>query len=75
MNRNLTIAAIAMFAVIMGMSAFAPAMADRPGNNEDNVTLCHFPPGNPANFQTIRVEPDSVADHLAHDDLLGSCQV
>jgi hypothetical protein len=73
MNRTIAISAIVMVAVIMGMSAFAPAMADRPGNNEDNVTICHFPPGNPANFQTIRVEPDSVADHQAHDDTLGPC--
>ncbi len=73
MNRNLTIAAIAMVAVIMGMSAFAPAMADRPGNNEDNVLICHLPPGNPGNVQQIRVEPDEVANHLAHGDFLGDC--
>ncbi len=42
MNRILTISAIAMFAVVLGVSAFAPAMADRasaPGQNR--VSICH----------------------------------
>lgn len=42
MNRILTISAIAMFAVVMGVSAFAPAMAAKdtaPGQNK--VYICH----------------------------------
>jgi len=42
MNRILTISAIAMFAVVLGVSAFAPAMADRasaPG--QTRVSICH----------------------------------
>jgi hypothetical protein len=38
-----------------------------------SVTLCHIPPGNPANAQTIEVAPAAVAEHLAHGDLLGEC--
>jgi len=43
MRTTLTIAAIAMFAVILGMSAIAPAMAT-PGNPNSNATTaqCHF---------------------------------
>ena len=77
MNKNLTIAAIAMVAVIMGMSAFAPAMADKPGTiNEDKVELCHVPPGNPDNPRTISVSEDDSLDHLDNHDLdfLGSCE-
>jgi hypothetical protein len=78
MNRNLTIAAIAMVAVIMGMSAFAPAMADKPGTepNEGKVLICHIPPGNPENARTISVSDDveTIEDHLAHGDFLGSCE-
>lgn len=75
MKRNLTIAAIAMFAAIMGMSVLAPAMADRPGNTEDKVVICHVPPGNPDNPQTIAVDPDDAEDHLAnHEDFLGPCE-
>jgi len=41
MKTTYTIAAIAMFAVIMGMSAFVPAaMARGPPTNEDNQ-VCH----------------------------------
>jgi len=37
------------------------------------VTLCHIPPGNPANAQTIFVGQAAVAAHLAHGDYLGEC--
>ena len=37
------------------------------------VTICHIPPGNPAAARTIMVNADSVADHLAHGDLIGPC--
>lgn len=39
----------------------------------EKVTICHIPPGNPAKAKTIMVDPDSVADHLAHGDYLGPC--
>jgi hypothetical protein len=38
MNKITTLAAISMFAVIMGMTAFAPAMADKP----QDTRICHF---------------------------------
>ena len=37
------------------------------------VTLCHIPPGNPANAQTIEVNQAAVPAHLAHGDSLGAC--
>lgn len=37
------------------------------------VELCHAPPGNPANRQTIWVSPSAAEQHLAHGDTLGSC--
>jgi hypothetical protein len=37
------------------------------------VTICHFPPGNPANAHTIRVGAAAVPAHLAHGDHLGPC--
>jgi len=42
------------------------------GNNSQ-VTLCHIPPGNPANHHTITVGENAVENHLNHGDLLGSC--
>jgi hypothetical protein len=43
MNKKISLAAIAMFAVIMGMSAFAPAAMASP-NSEHNPKnpVCHF---------------------------------
>ena len=36
--------------------------------------ICHFPPGNPANFHTITISDNAVDKHVAkHGDLIGSC--
>jgi cysteine-rich repeat protein len=40
---------------------------------EKKVTICHVPPGNAANRQTISVGEASVSAHLAHGDQLGAC--
>ena len=37
------------------------------------VTICHVPPGNPANEHTITVSENAVPAHLAHGDYLGEC--
>lgn len=37
------------------------------------VTICHVPPGNPKNAQTILVDENAVAAHRNHGDFLGSC--
>jgi hypothetical protein len=37
------------------------------------VTICHIPPGNPSNFQTITVATTALAAHYAHGDIGGSC--
>ncbi len=42
-----------------------------PGSHK--VTLCHIPPGNPANAHTITVGEPAVRAHLAHGDYLGPC--
>ncbi|MFH1023172.1 MAG: hypothetical protein V1809_07260 [Planctomycetota bacterium] len=38
-----------------------------------DTCLCHHPPGNPSNAQTIYVSPSAVDAHLAHGDSLGAC--
>ena len=40
---------------------------------EKKVTLCHIPPGDSANPQTISVGEAAVAAHLAHGDHVGAC--
>lgn len=38
-----------------------------------NVTLCHYPPGNPGAAHTITVGLPAVYAHLGHGDELGEC--
>jgi hypothetical protein len=39
----------------------------------EGVTICHIPPGNPANAHTLTVGEPAVKAHLRHGDTLGSC--
>jgi hypothetical protein len=39
------------------------------------VTICHMPPGEPANAHTIVVSANALAAHQAHGDTLGACAV
>lgn len=41
--------------------------------SEQQVTICHRPPGNPENVQTITVSQSAVATHQGHGDTLGAC--
>jgi hypothetical protein len=44
------------------------------GQAGQRVTLCHFPPGNPAAFHTIVVSPHAAAAHIRrHGDVPGEC--
>jgi hypothetical protein len=47
------------------------------GNNGQKVLLCHVPPGNPNNPQTLCIAPSAVPAHLANHpgDCLGSCDL
>lgn len=42
-------------------------------DNDGKLEICHLPPGNPANAQTLRIAPSAWAAHQAHGDSLGSC--
>jgi hypothetical protein len=45
----------------------------RCGKKLDKVIVCHIPPGNPNNPQTLCIAPAAVPAHLAHGDFLGPC--
>ena len=79
MRTTLTIAAIAMFAVILGMSALAPAMAVK----ADKIWVCHFaeaeevldpitglPTGEiiPAHYVVIHISENGWNGHQNHLD-------
>jgi hypothetical protein len=40
----------------------------------EKVTICHIPPGNPANAHEITVSVNALPAHLAHGDTIGPCQ-
>jgi len=40
---------------------------------ETQVTICHFPPGNTRNFNTMTLGSSAVEAHLGHGDRLGAC--
>ncbi len=40
---------------------------------QSKVHICHFPPGNPGNFQQLVVAAAAVPAHLAHGDRMGDC--
>lgn len=42
---------------------------------EKMVKICHRPPGNPSNFETLWVGEPAVPPHLAHGDYLGPCVI
>lgn len=46
---------------------------DGADGSKGKQTVCHIPPGNPANQHTINVGTSAVNAHLAHGDVLGSC--
>lgn len=45
-----------------------------PEPDSGKVTICHAPPGNPANARTISVAASALPAHLAHGDTEGPCE-
>ncbi|MGD9491926.1 MAG: carboxypeptidase-like regulatory domain-containing protein [Bacteroidales bacterium] len=52
---------------------FPTQAATRSQLDQGWVTICHFPPGNPSNMQTITISINALPAHLAHGDYIGSC--
>ena len=42
-------------------------------NVKDPVTICHIPPGNNSNRQTLTISRAALKAHLAHGDIEGDC--
>jgi hypothetical protein len=41
--------------------------------SDEKITICHRPPGNPGNAQTIEIPLSAWPAHQAHGDVLGPC--
>jgi len=54
----------------------APQVTQTPAptlETEEKVTICHFPPGNNANPQTITISENALQSHQSHGDAFGKC--
>jgi hypothetical protein len=68
MNKITTLAAIAMFAVVMGLSSFAPAALASSNDNHGKTTICHFDFNDGVWEADKEVNPHALTAHLGHDD-------
>lgn len=60
--------------VSVDVNAVPERCLERPiGPDEDHAVICHIPPGNPDNAQTLQVGVAAVPAHLGHGDHLGEC--
>jgi alpha-tubulin suppressor-like RCC1 family protein len=42
-------------------------------SSEEKIIICHYPPENPANKQTLEIGKPALGAHLAHGDTLDAC--
>ncbi|RJS20865.1 hypothetical protein DRW03_19520 [Corallococcus sp. H22C18031201] len=56
-----------------GIAKDGRGVEDGGSGGNDHVSVCHIPPGNPANAHTIIVGAPAVEAHLRHGDTLGAC--
>jgi len=68
-NTQKLLAGVLALVLVAGMTS--PAFAGGPAPQK--ITICHIPPGNPNNPQTIEVASPSLPAHIAHGDTLGAC--
>ncbi len=48
---------------------------DNANDDKTKTTICHIPPGNPANAHTITIAESAWRAHKKHGDYQGECQV
>lgn len=54
--------------------AGGPAGGGPAGGGSNQITICHIPPGNPNNPQTLTIAGSALSAHLAHGDYQGACR-
>ncbi len=68
MKKTYLVMILAAAAAILGAAVAAAAPLPK-------VTICHIPPGNPANWHTITISQNALQKHIdLHGDLVGTCQ-
>jgi hypothetical protein len=64
-----------VFSAILAFVAVVARPDAAAAQTPDKVTVCHIPPGNPANAHTISVDAAAVPAHLGHGDTLTPCEI
>jgi hypothetical protein len=60
-------------AVTIVLAPSASRIGYAQGNAPRKTSVCHAPPGNPANAHTLTLPEPAIQAHLAHGDRLGPC--
>lgn len=73
-NRLLILGGIG--AVLIAFGFTTTKKTDQVSKSNDKITICHYPPGNPANVQEITISQNAWAAHEAHhgDIIKPSCR-
>jgi hypothetical protein len=84
-SNTLTVAGSSTFPSLVTLTGTGiEAISDQPepfnisrpylNQNDEKVTICHIPRGNPDKAKTLSIGAESVEAHLAHGDSLGACE-
>ena len=76
MKTSSTILKLIMTSLLYNLTIVNQASADLSGSipnsalsgDKKKVTICHFPPGNPANYQVITISKNALNTHIDHHD-------
>jgi len=74
-NENPVITRLFLALVLAIPMYIAFQTTEAPADQGPKQTICHYPPGNPDNFQEITVSENAVPAHLEHGDREGPCQI
>ena len=76
MFKNKMLRGAMLVLALTGLTTVTPRTANADPDSAHKVTICHFPPGNPANFHEISVDWSAVPTHvLLHGDQVGGCLI
>ena len=72
MTKNTMLRGAMLVAALSALAMMTPRTTN--ADPDHKVTICHFPPGNPENFQEITVDWSAVPAHVSeHGDIVGGC--
>jgi hypothetical protein len=70
---NKILAGMAMSGLLLSFISPILVFAGDDHKESHKIVICHLPPGNPENIQTIEIDEHSLDTHLGHGDYVGEC--